>query len=173
MTTTCLLETKRLELHRLTLDDAGLMLAVWNDPAFIDNVFDRGIRTIAQAQDALASGALRMYEDIGYGPYRVTLKSAGSAIGICGLFRREGLDDTDIGYALLPDYCRCGYAHEAASAVLDYARHDVGLERITALVSPHNLASIGLTKKLGFKYEQTILMPGGDKTDLYSMRLTS
>ena len=48
-----LIETERLRLRPVTVDDAELMLAIWNDPAFIRNVSDRGIRTIDQAREAI------------------------------------------------------------------------------------------------------------------------
>ena len=73
--------------------DADLMLAVWNDPAFIKHVGDRGIRTVDQAQESLSQGAFKLYADYGYGPYRVALSDDDSAIGTCGLFRREGFDE--------------------------------------------------------------------------------
>jgi len=167
-----LIETERLSMRRLTLDDADLMLAIWNDPAFVFHVGDRGIRTIAEARKNMSEGALKLYEDYGYGPYRVALKSDDTAVGICGLFRREGLNDADIGYGFLPEFCRRGYAYESARAVLDHARADIGLARIIAIVSPDNAASIGLTEKLGLQFEKTARLPGEDKdVSLYSMSL--
>jgi RimJ/RimL family protein N-acetyltransferase len=149
------------------------MLAVWNDPAFIRNVADREIRTAAAAREAMTNGALRMYAEFGYGPYGMALRSSNEAIGICGLFRREGLEDTDIGYAVLPAWCGQGYAYEAATAVIGHARDTLGLTRLTAIVSPHNVASIKLTEKLGLRYENTILMPGsGDEVNIYAISLT-
>ena len=53
------LNTERLELNWLTLDDAPLMLAVWNDPAFMQFVGDRGVRTIEEAEIALRDGPMR------------------------------------------------------------------------------------------------------------------
>lgn len=154
----------------LTLDDAGLMLEIWNDPAFVRYVGDRGIRTIDQAQDALAEGPMRQYSDYGYGPYRLSLKDSNEAIGICGLFRRDGLDDADIGFALLPDYYGQGYASEAAFAVTGHAQHVLGLRRLTAIVSPHNGTSIALIEKLGMRFESMIRMPGDDdEICLYSI----
>ena len=138
------------------------MLEIWNDPAFVRHVGDRGIRTIDQAKDALHEGPLRLYDDYGYGPYRLSLKDSDAVIGICGLFRRDGLDDADIGFALLPDYCNKGYASEAAFAVVEHARHDLGLRRLTALVSPQNGSSIALIEKLGMRFERMIRMPGDD-----------
>jgi RimJ/RimL family protein N-acetyltransferase len=157
-----ILETERLQLRKLTLDDADLMLAVWNDPAFIRHVGDRGIHTNEEARDAMRKGALQLYETYGYGPYRIALRDDDSAIGICGLFRRDGLDEPDIGYSTLPDYCGRGYAYEAASAVIEYARDECSLERLIAIISPDNDASIGLIRKLGFGFERTHTMPEDD-----------
>lgn len=156
----------------LTPADADLMLAVWNDPAFIQHVGDRGIRTVDQANETLSEGAFKLYEDYGYGPYRVALTSDDTEIGTCGLFRREGFEDPDIGYSILPAYCGRGYAFEAASAVLGYARSDLRLPRITAFISPGNAASIGLAEKLGLRFERSVRLSGEDSDlSLYSMEM--
>ena len=157
-----LLETDRLRLRPVTVEDTELMLAVWNDPAFIRNVADRGIRTTEQAREAIASGAVKLFQDYGYGPYCMSLKSNGSMIGICGLFKRENLEDPDIGFGVLPDYCGNGYAGEAAVAVVDYARNELGIGVLTAIVSPTNVPSIGLIEKLGLKFDRMITMPGDE-----------
>jgi RimJ/RimL family protein N-acetyltransferase len=166
------LETERLVLRRVTPDDVGLMLAVWNDPAFIRHVGDRGIRTPEQATVALQEGAFKLYEEYGYGPYCMTLRKDGTKIGICGLFRRDNLEDPDIGFGVLPDYCGNGFAGEAAKAVVAHARDDLGIGYLTAIVSPDNAASIGLIEKLGLKFDRGITMPGEDsEISLYGMRL--
>ncbi len=150
--------------------DEPLLLAVWNDPAFMRNVGDRGVRTLTEASEALTNGPLKLYADYGYGPYRVALEDSDEAIGICGLFKRENLDDPDIGFALLPNYCGKGLAFEAATAVAKHARDGLGLQRMTAIVSPQNSASIGLIEKLGLQVERLLTMPGEDsEVCLYSV----
>ena len=156
------LNTERLELRWLTPDDAPLMLAVWNDSAFMHYVGDRGVRTVEQAGIALEAGLLKLYADYGYGPFRVMRREDGADLGICGLFRRDGLDEPDIGFAILPDYCRQGFALEASVAVLEHARDVLELSCVTAIVSPQNEASIGLLEKLGLHYERPMRMPGDD-----------
>jgi len=168
-----LFETQRMRLRPVTVDDAELMLAIWNDPAFIRNVSDRGIRTVEQAREAIEGGAQKLFKDYGYGPYCMSLKTGGAMIGICGLFKRENLENPDIGFGVLPDYCGKGYAGEAAVAVVDYARNELGLDVLTAIVSPTNAPSIGLIEKLGLRFEQMITMPGDDDAVcLYRMALT-
>jgi len=157
-----LMETERLRLRPVTVDDAALMLAVWNDPAFIKNVADRGIRTVEQAREAIKAGAQKLFDDFGYGPYCMSLKSDGALIGICGIFKRENIDDPDIGFGVLPDYCGKGYAGEAAQAVVEYASNTLGISVLTAIVSPTNAPSIGLIEKLGLTFERMVTMPGED-----------
>ena len=168
-----LIETERLRLRPVTVDDADLMLAIWNDPAFIRNVSDRGIRTVEQAREAIEGGAQKLFEDYGYGPYCMSLKSDGTMIGICGLFKRDNLEDPDIGFGVLPDFCGKGYAGEAAAAVVNFARNELGIAVLMAIVSPTNAPSIGLIKKLGLTFDQMITMPGDDDAIcLYSKAFT-
>tara|TARA_R110002049_G_scaffold78720_2_gene200346 strand:- start:3662 stop:4207 length:546 start_codon:yes stop_codon:yes gene_type:complete len=154
------LETARLQLDWLTLDDADLMLSVWNDARFIKHVADRGIRTLKEAEEALQAGPLKLYENYGYGPYRVSIKETGEAIGTCGLFKRDYLEDPDIGFALLPDFSGAGLGWESADCVLRHARDDMYLPRLTAIVSPANAPSIGLITKLGMQHERNFQAPG-------------
>ena len=164
------LATVRLSLRWLDRRDAGLMLEIWNDPAFIRFVGDRGVRTLDQARDALEDGVLRLYQDYEYGPFCVVLRDGGTAIGVCGLFRRENLNEPDIGFALLPAYCGHGYAYEAAAAVIEHARGDLGLPSLTAIVSPDNRISISLIEKLGLHYDRDVRM-NGDSEDIHLYRI--
>ena len=166
------LQTERLQLRWLTLDDAELMLAVWNDPAFVRFVGDRGIRTLDEARTTMQEGALKLFSDYGYGPFRMALADSDAPIGICGLFRRDGLDDPDIGFATLPEFCGNGYAFEAACAVMDHARDDLELPRLIAIVSPENEASVGLIRKLGLRFERMYRMDDDDdNVAIYGMQL--
>ena len=157
------LPTERLQLDRLEEQDAGLMLAIWNDPDFVRFVGDRGVRTDAEALEAMREGALKQWRELGYGAYRVSRRGESEALGICGLFKRENLDDPDIGYGFLPDHCGSGYAFEAACAVRDHARDAMGLRRICAIVSADNARSIHLLEKLGMTPSGTVRMPGEDE----------
>jgi RimJ/RimL family protein N-acetyltransferase len=169
-----ILQTERLELRWLTQDDAEMMLAIWNDPAFLRYVGDRGVRTVEQAREALTAGPLRLYADYGYGPFRLALRDDGSDAGICGLFRRDGLDEPDIGFAILREYRGEGLGFEAATAVLDHARDTLRLPGVTAIVSPQNGPSVGLLEKLNMGYERTVRLPGDDQdVSLYRIDFAS
>jgi len=148
------LETERLVLRRLTADDAGFILELLNDPAFLRYIGDKGVRTRADACRYIETGPVASYERHGFGLYRVELKDGGEPIGMCGLLKRDYLPDVDIGFALLPRHRSKGYAFESASAVLAHARDTLGLKRVLAITSPDNVASIGLLADLGFRFER-------------------
>ena len=151
------LDTARLTLRPLAPSDAPFVLALLTDPAFLRFVGDRGVHTLGDAEAYVERGpSPESMARIGVGMFVVTLRDDGTPIGLCGLLARDALDDVDLGYAFLPDYRGRGYATESAAAVLDHARRDLGLDRIVAITSPDNEASIHVLEKLGFRFEQLI-----------------
>ena len=103
-----------------------------------------------------------MYERAGFGLYLTELKAGGIPIGLCGLIKRESLEDVDIGFAFLPQFQGQGYAHESAAAVLTHGQRNFGMQRIVAITSPDNGRSAGLLEKLGMKLEKTVKLDGRD-----------
>jgi RimJ/RimL family protein N-acetyltransferase len=154
------LETKRLVLRPLMVEDADFILELFNEPAFIENVADRGLRNSADATEYLRNKILPSYEQYGFGFYLVELKPSGLPLGICGLLKRETLEDVDIGYAFLQKFCGNGYAYESAAAVMNYARGELGLQRIVAITAPGNHSSAKLLEKLGLRFEKMVHLPG-------------
>ena len=148
-----MLETERLALRRLSLEDADFILELLNEPSFLEHIGDRGVRTVEDALQYIRTGPMASYERFGFGLYLVESRNGREPLGICGLLKRKALKDVDLGFAFLPRFWSRGYAFESASAVLDHARTVLGLERIVAIVSPGNAASVGLLEKLGFRSE--------------------
>ena len=148
------LETVRLQLRRISLDDAAFLLDLLNQPSFLRHIGDKGVRTEADARRYIQDGPGASYERFGFGLYLVQIKDGGEPIGICGLLKREWLEDVDLGFALQPRFWGEGYAFEAASAVLAYAREQLGLRRIVAVTSLDNEPSIQLLAKLAFRFER-------------------
>ncbi len=156
------LETERLALRRLTEEDAGFILDLLNEPSFLQFIGDRGVRGVEAAREYLRNGPLASYERHGFGLFLTVLKAGGVPIGFCGLLRRDGLDDVDVGYALLPRYWSQGYASEAAAAVLAYGRETLGLQRIVAITATDNVRSIRVLEKLGLKFERLVRLAEGE-----------
>jgi RimJ/RimL family protein N-acetyltransferase len=151
-----IVETERLRLRRLSIDDAEFILRLLNEPSFIQHIGDRGVRTLEDARQYVLKGPVASYEKFGFGLWLVETKSDGVPIGICGLLKRDVFEDADIGYALLPEFWSQGYALESASAVMSYARETLGSKQLLAVVNADNQSSIRLLEKMGFHYEKMV-----------------
>ena len=148
------LETERLILRRFTVDDAQFVLTLVNEPSFLRYIGDKKIRNLEDARQYLLSGPVASYDRHGFGLCHVELKESHMPIGMCGLLKRAELPEPDIGFALLPEFWNKGFAFEAAAAVLQDARERLGLQRILAITSLDNDASIKLLERLGFTFEK-------------------
>jgi RimJ/RimL family protein N-acetyltransferase len=162
-------ETERLRIRRLALDDAAFILELLTDPSFLRNIGDRGVANLEDARRYLRNGPMRSYEEHGFGLYLTTRKEDGAPIGICGLLKRDALDDVDVGFAFLPRYWSKGYATESARAVVAYGKDVLGLPRIVAVTRADNDGSIRVLRKLGMRFEKTVrLTEGGPALELYA-----
>lgn len=158
-----IIETERLILRHLSTNDAPFILELLNDPSFIQNIGDRNVRTIADAESYITKGPVSSYEKNGFGLDLVTLKETGESIGICGLIKRDTLEDVDIGYAFLPKFWKKGYAVESARAVLEYGLTVQKLKRIVAITLEANRGSVRVLERIGLTFEKMVNLAGDDE----------
>jgi RimJ/RimL family protein N-acetyltransferase len=169
-----ILETDRLVLRRLSVEDAAFILELVNEPSFLRFIGDRGVRTIDDARDYILKGPIASYERFGFGLYLCEIKDGREPIGICGLLKRESLDDVDIGFAFVPEFWRKGYCYEAASAVMAQGKSAFGLDRIVAITSPENDRSVRVLEKLGMRFERMVkLSDDAPEVKLFAFHTTS
>ncbi len=163
--------TARLRLRRFTFDDAPFFVALLNDPDWIRFIGDKGVRNEADARAYMAKAYLSQYEKLGFGLYLVERIEDGVPIGMCGLIKRDGLDDVDIGFAFLREYRGSGYAFEAAQAAIVNGRDQWKVRRVVGIATPDNTDSIALLKKLGMQFErETKLKPDAETLVVYGMQ---
>ncbi len=154
------LETARVKIRKLTLSDAAFITELLNSPGWLQFIGDKHVKTEEQAKNYLVDGPLKSYAENGYGLYLVEQKAGNRAIGMCGIIKRVGLNSPDIGFAFLPEYNGYGYASESAGAVMGYAKNELKLVNICAIVVPGNARSIRLLEKIGLKFNQFFCFPG-------------
>jgi ribosomal-protein-alanine N-acetyltransferase len=147
------LETERLILRQLTLDDADFVFRHFSDPMVCQYLMDEPPLTeFAQAQRII-----QFYlEPQGktYNRWGLIRKTDHQLIGTCGFHHWEKqYFRSEIGYDLTPDAWGKGYMTEALRAVVQNGFERMGLNRIDALVSIENDPSVKLLQKLGFKQE--------------------
>ena len=162
------LETERLSLRLISVDDAEFILALLNEPSFLRYIGDKQVRNLEDARQYILNGPIASYERHGLGLLLAELKGSQTPIGMCGLLKRDELPQPDLGFALVPDFWNKGLAFEAATAVLQDARDRLRLERILAITSLDNDASIKLLERLGFNFERVIrLAPDREEVRLF------
>lgn len=166
-----MIQTQRLQLRQITLDDAPFMLRIYNDPDFIANVADKGLRTVADVERYLTEGTLKDYVERGFGLWLVLHQ--GEPIGSCGLLQRPFLTGPDIGYSFLPQARGQGFAREAAAACVEFAKTHA-IDTLWAMVNPDNGASVKLLQSLGFVASGSRLLEGeSNAVNLYRLNLAA
>jgi len=145
-----ILSTQRLSLREFTPLDAPFLLRLVNEPGWIRNINDPGVRTLDDALSWAEKRLFAPYRELGHGFWAIERRDDGVLVGMCGLFRRPVLPEPDIGYALLAEHEGCGYALEAARGCVAHARDVLGWPMLMAITAVDNPASVALLGKLGF-----------------------
>ena len=161
-------ETNRLRIRHLSHEDSEFIVKLLNEPSFIAAIGDKEVRTNQDAIKYLNDGPIATYQKFGFGLYLVELKETVEPIGVCGLLKRDNLEDADLGYSFLEQHWSKGYAKESASAVLKSANDDYGVNRVVAITKVDNLRSSGLLEQLGFSFEGMMEMYG-DNNKLFGI----
>jgi ribosomal-protein-alanine N-acetyltransferase len=165
-------DSLRLSLRHVTVADAPFILDLMNEPAYIENIGDRGVRTVSDAERYISEKYLSSYFRHGFGMYLAERKNTGVPIGICGLVKRDALDWPDVGFAITQHHWTQGYASEAASATVEYARKSLSLQRLYGVVKPTNIPSIHILERIGLHYLRPFETPDGSCISLYGVDLS-
>ncbi len=168
-----ILETKRLTLRELLLQDQPFIFKLINSEGWKKNIGDFGFKTMEDAANYLKNGPLKSYKENGFGIWLILEKTSNNPIGVCGLLKRDWLEHIDIGFALAPEFSRLGYAYEAAQGTINYAFEKLQVEKISAITIPQNSPSINLLNKLGFDLQKEIVNPSRETLLLFEKVLCS
>jgi RimJ/RimL family protein N-acetyltransferase len=163
--------TERLIIREIEESDSAFMNALLNSPGFIKYIGDRGVRTDDDARVFIRERYQKSYLDNGYGLYVVALKEDKTQVGICGFVRRDTLPGPDLGFAFLPEFEGKGFGTESSKAVLTFGREKLGFERVLAITTLDNSASIKLLENLGFTFDKTMESPDSETLRLFSLEL--
>ncbi|MFT4534773.1 MAG: ribosomal-protein-alanine N-acetyltransferase [Saprospiraceae bacterium] len=165
-----LIKTERLFLTPMALQDAPFVLKLLNTKEWLENIGQRNVHTIGDAEQYIQKKMILHFEKNGYGNYLMTRIDDGVKVGCVSLYNREDVEGVDIGFAMLPQYVRKGYAYEGSIAIMSLAKDEFDLASVCAFTSKDNLASQKLIERLGMKFEKTILF-GEEKEELLYYKL--
>ena len=152
-------ETERLILKPMNIEDAEFLLELINTPKWIQNIGDRKVHTVAEAKQYIETKMLPQLKKLGYSNYVMIRQIDDKKVGTCGLYNREGLEGVDIGFALLPQFEKQGYAFEGATKMMDLAKNTFNLTQVSAITIKENKGSQKLIEKLGLQFQKTIKIP--------------
>lgn len=151
-----MIETERLYIRPITLDDAPFIQKLLQSPDYIKNIGKRTSNTLEETASYIRSRILDHYEQYGYGNNVFIRKSDGEKLGTVSVYNRKEFEGVDLGYAILPEFYKKGYTYEAAQGLIKYARDILNFEYLTAYTSYSNVGSIALIKKLGFIFDREV-----------------
>lgn len=144
-----ILTTRRCAVRETTVEDVDSFYRVYADPsvtAYMEDLFADRDEEIAYTKEYRE----KVYAFYGYGMWTVLERESGEVIGRAGISWREGYDLPELGFVFGVPWQGQGYAFEVCSAILDYAREELLMEEVQALVRPENERSIKLCERLGF-----------------------
>jgi len=156
------LETERLVLRLFTPEDVQAMYDLSSDPEVIRYAEAAPVKDLEEAREKLESGPLADYAKYGYGRFAIEDRGTGEVIGFCGIKYIPEIGLPEIGYRLVRSYWGRGLCTEAARACVDYARNDLEIGKLVALIIPENAASIRVAEKLGMQKGPLISIYGVD-----------
>lgn len=153
------LETERLRLRSLRLDDLDAYARMYADPEVM-RFLEHG--TPLDRAAAFRSIALHLghWQLRGYGQWALEDRATGRFIGRAGLWQPDGWPGLEVGWVLDRAAWGHGYATEAGQASIDYAFEVLQAEEIISLIRPDNAASIHVAERLGQTHQRDVELLG-------------
>jgi ribosomal-protein-alanine N-acetyltransferase len=147
-----ILETERLHLRPITIEDLDHYIALAGDPDVMRFIGTQGALTPEQSRERVEF-MLDHWRQHGFGMWSVFRKADGVFVGRCGFRYLDNTTEIELGYTLGKVHWGQGYATEASRAVLRYAFEVMKLKRLVAIADPANTASVNVMRKVGMTFE--------------------
>jgi RimJ/RimL family protein N-acetyltransferase len=150
-----ILETQRLILRHLIIDDLDDLYALYRNPE-IRRYFPEGTLTYEETKEELEwfLNGHPMRPELGL--WATIHKETNRFIGRCGLLPWviDGQPEVEVAYMIDPVFGRQGLGTEAAQAILTYGFEHLGLSRLICLIDAENVASIKVATNIGMTFEK-------------------
>lgn len=159
-----IVETDRLLLRKLEVEDIDALMSVWGDEEVMKYCGGAGDR---EREESALKFYIHLQNERGYSPYAVILKENSELIGVCGFNPPCDHENMELMYHFAKKYWGKGYATEAARACIHYAREHLKSDKIVAFIDPNNQGSEKVLKKLGFIFKGTKWHDGSKKEEPY------
>lgn len=166
-----IMHTKHLEIRELTVSDMRELYELYQNTKnseFLKDAKD-SLDEMEQKQEAYIKNIYEFYD---FGLWGVFFLENNKLIGRCGIQSSEigGIPIIEVGYFIGDAYQKNGYGKEAVLAVLQYAKEQLDLRKITAFIQESNCISIHVAKSIGF-VESGKIRRYGKKINIYEKRI--
>ncbi|MGB5647002.1 GNAT family N-acetyltransferase [Muriicola sp.] len=162
-----LIETERLLLREITLDDKEDLFTLHSHPEVQKYTGEPVVESLDEMEKAIL-GRIAHYKKYGFGRWATILKEGMQFVGWAGLLYLPEFDEIDLGYRFLPKYWGAGIATEASHAILTHGFTTLKLKKIIAIAMKENKASIRVMEKVGMEFFQFApYEPGGEDVVWY------
>lgn len=151
----------------ITRDDREFIFQLVNTEGWIRNIGDRNIRDTKDAEAYIQ----KILDNGNYYYHVIELKETLQPIGLVTLLHRAHRQVPDIGFALLPEFERQGYAYEASAGYLDQVARTGSFSKIIGITVPDNQSSIRLLERLGLSYESNEI-ENGQSLSVYAITMS-
>lgn len=147
--------TPRLLLQAIGPEDQGFVFEGLSHPEVIPFY---GVRYDTFEATAAQMDWYKQLEEKGSGTaWKMVVKSTGEKAGVIAVYGyRPEHNKAEVGFWLLPQFWKKGFALEALQEVLAYWKNSKTLHRMEAFVEEGNTASSKLLQRAGFQYEGTM-----------------
>ena len=150
------IETERLVLREVRLDDAQAMFDNWASDSEVTKYLTWPTHGSVDVTKLIAESWVKGYEQENFYQWMIELKEIGQPIGSISVVNMDDrVEKAEIGYCMGRNWWHKGIMTEALRAVMDFLFDDVGVNRIEARHDPRNPHSGGVMRKCGLKYEGT------------------
>jgi RimJ/RimL family protein N-acetyltransferase len=160
------IETERLFIRPITTSDKSFILKLLNTQGWLKFIGDRKVRDEIDAEKYIQN----ILDNKNYFYSVFERKYDREPLGIITFLYRDNQQFPDIGFAMLPEFDKKGYASEAAKKYLEEIVNDKKVNKVIAITLPDNSKSIRLLERLGLKYENEI-QNNSELLHLYSLTL--
>lgn len=150
-----ILETKRLILRRMVLEDLDDLFALYRDPE-VRRYFPEGTLTQDETKEEIEWFLNGHPDNPQLGLWATIHKETNRFIGRCGLLPWfiDQNHEVEVAYLLSKADWGQGLGTEAAQGIVQYAFENLQLSRLICLVDRENQASIRVALKIGMAFEK-------------------
>lgn len=151
------LETERLILRRLVIEDAQSFFTHWmSDERVTDNLIKGAHKSIKESVERVTN-IVNEYEEQEFCYWGIELKATGDLIGAIDFYHFDlGTENCEVGFTLGYDWWNQGYGTESLKAVMEFGFRHMNIHKISAAHNSDNPASGKIMQKVGMKQEGLI-----------------